>query len=213
MIVPESYGFKSVKWLNKIILSNRSTSNDTYAQYNNTTESLMKTMARFVAPPEQAQAGTRIPIAGIAQVGSAGLRKVQIWIARGAPEPSDDNRYFHREDWQDVTLLPPPEAWGVAAAEHPAGSDDTPPTRGFSRTQRSPRHWPLAYATAHWATRTPPLPAGQYTLYCRSVDRDGRPQPWPRTLQNDGRNLLHHVPLEVTETANRLSHSRQNQDS
>ncbi|MFT7638648.1 MAG: DMSO/TMAO reductase YedYZ molybdopterin-dependent catalytic subunit, partial [Pirellulaceae bacterium] len=35
MVVPETYGFKSVKWLNRIVLSNLHHANDTYANGNN----------------------------------------------------------------------------------------------------------------------------------------------------------------------------------
>ena len=72
LIVPEAYGFKSVKWLSRVMLSNRFTSNDTYAKYNNTTESWMKSLARFASSPGKVSAGTPIPLTGIAQVGTAG---------------------------------------------------------------------------------------------------------------------------------------------
>jgi hypothetical protein len=48
MLVPESYGFKSVKWLQRVLLTNNHRSNDTYADGNNDTHSWLKTMARFV---------------------------------------------------------------------------------------------------------------------------------------------------------------------
>ncbi|HET6880713.1 MAG TPA: molybdopterin-dependent oxidoreductase, partial [Pirellulales bacterium] len=47
MLVPESYGFKSVKWLNRVLLTNNHRSNDTYANGNNDTHSWLKTFARF----------------------------------------------------------------------------------------------------------------------------------------------------------------------
>ena len=146
-------------------------------------------MARFVSPPRAVPAGTRVPLSGVVQVGTAGLRGVQYWVARGEPEASDDNRHFHREDWRNAEVLPLAEDW-APQGETSAG------VRGFG-PDGAPRRWPLYYTTAHWAALTPPLQSGRYTLYCRSLDRQGRPQPWPRTLQNDGRNLLHHVPLHV----------------
>ena len=47
MLVPEAYGFKSVKWLTHVMLTNNHQSNDTYAEGNNDTHSWMKTFARF----------------------------------------------------------------------------------------------------------------------------------------------------------------------
>ena len=45
MLVPEAYGFKSVKWLTRIYLSNLAHANDTYAKANNDVDSWLKTFA------------------------------------------------------------------------------------------------------------------------------------------------------------------------
>jgi DMSO/TMAO reductase YedYZ molybdopterin-dependent catalytic subunit len=45
MVVPEHYGFKSVKWLTRVFLSNLPHANDTYAGQNNDIDSPMKTFA------------------------------------------------------------------------------------------------------------------------------------------------------------------------
>jgi DMSO/TMAO reductase YedYZ molybdopterin-dependent catalytic subunit len=68
MIVPEAYGFKSVKWLQRIVLTNDHRANDTYAEQNNDVDSWQKTMARFVDVPDSAKAGQAIPLTGLAQV-------------------------------------------------------------------------------------------------------------------------------------------------
>ena len=48
MLVPEGYGFKSIKWLNRIVLTNDYRANDTYAEkQNNDPSSPMKTLARL----------------------------------------------------------------------------------------------------------------------------------------------------------------------
>jgi len=39
MLVPEAYGFKSVKWLQRVVLSNVQGANDTYADENNDVDS------------------------------------------------------------------------------------------------------------------------------------------------------------------------------
>ena len=48
MLVPEGYGFKSIKWLNRVVLTNDYRANDTYAErQNNDPSSPMKTLARL----------------------------------------------------------------------------------------------------------------------------------------------------------------------
>ena len=71
MIVPDAYGNKSVKWLQRILLTNNFQANDTYAGWNNDTESAIKTCARFVHVPEEVQAGKPIAITGLAQFDAA----------------------------------------------------------------------------------------------------------------------------------------------
>ena len=43
--MPEHYGYKSVKWLTHIVLSNLFHANDTYGTQNNDVESPLKTFA------------------------------------------------------------------------------------------------------------------------------------------------------------------------
>src|SRR5579859_6399841 len=69
MVVPEAYGFKSVKWLQRVLLSNEPGANDTYRLGNNDLDSPMKTFARFLTVPATVAAGQPVAIRGIAQVG------------------------------------------------------------------------------------------------------------------------------------------------
>ena len=55
MVVPEAYGFKSIKWLNRIVLSNLSHSNDTYAQQNNDVDSPIKTFCSLFSDQQDVQ--------------------------------------------------------------------------------------------------------------------------------------------------------------
>src|SRR4051794_40816080 len=77
LVVPEAYGFKSVKWLQRVVLTNQPAANDTYAAGNNDLDSPMKTFARFAQVPPLVTAGQPIRISGVAQVGVSGLKKVQ----------------------------------------------------------------------------------------------------------------------------------------
>ncbi|MBM4074819.1 MAG: hypothetical protein FJ267_04165, partial [Planctomycetes bacterium] len=112
MVVPEAYGFKSVKWLQKVVLTNAPYANDTYANGNNDVDSDMKTFARFLSHPKTVTSGQPIPITGITQVGLSGLSKVQYWLSpQDAQLPADDP-YFHRADWKEASILGPPKTWG-----------------------------------------------------------------------------------------------------
>jgi hypothetical protein len=194
MIVPEAYGFKSVKWLQKIVLTNDHRANDTYADQNNDIESWQKTMARFVEAPLGAKAGQAIPITGLAQVGVGGLAKVQYSFELSEPERPAGDPNFTKCDWRDAALLPPPKNWGLP----PELDDGAPTPQELDPQTGKPNAWPLRYTIAHWAVLAPGLPAGKYNLRCRSIDLRGIAQPLPRVVGRSGRNGIQTVPVEVT---------------
>ncbi len=192
MVVPEAYGNRSVKWLQRIVLTNSYQINDTYAEWNNDVESPLKTYARFLHAPERLAAGRAAAVTGLAQVGAAGLQKVQLWIAaHDAPLPADDP-YFTRGDWKDATILPPPEHWGGGLAE-----GKLPPIAGQIDAAGKPLTWPLRNCVAHWASLLPALPAGRYHLRCRTIDASGRAQPMPRPFPKGGNNAIQQVAVVV----------------
>ena len=86
VVVPEAYGYKSIKWLSHVYLSNLSHANDTYAEQNNDVDSALKTFCATLSIPFRVKAGEPIPVSGYAQVGISGLRKVQVWIHRDGDE-------------------------------------------------------------------------------------------------------------------------------
>lgn len=62
MIVPDAYGFKSVKWLRQIQLTTSHLNNDTYADKGNDVDSRMKTYARILNWSENVPNGNAIPL-------------------------------------------------------------------------------------------------------------------------------------------------------
>ena len=76
MVVPEAYGFKSIKWLTRIVLTNLYHANDTYAEGNNDVDSSLKTFAATISVPREFKPGEPIPVTGYAEVGITGLSKV-----------------------------------------------------------------------------------------------------------------------------------------
>ena len=191
MLVPEAYGFKSVKWLTHVLLSNNHQSNDTYAEGNNDTHSWMKTFARFAAVPQRAKAGAPLEISGAAQVGVSGLTKVQYWLHPQTASLSEDDPYFTKGDWQDAKILPMPENW--------AGGLDTSNLSEiqFEPGTSRPRQWPMRYTIALWTAALGAVPAGEYDLRCRTVDLAGHAQPLPRPFAKSGRNSIQKVSLVV----------------
>lgn len=188
MLVPEAYGFKSVKWLTRVILSNGPHSNDTYAGGNNDIDSPLKTFAGTFPFPRELAPGATLPVGGYAQVGISGLSRVQTWVSRAdAGWPADDP-HFTRAPWTDARLLPAPAEWGgeLPGGRIPAG------TIGFDEMGR-PRGWPLRLAMAHWSAVLPGLTPGRYVLRVRTIDATGNAQPMPRPFQKSG-----HAAIEET---------------
>lgn len=192
MLVPEAYGFKSVKWLQRVVLTNAPFANDTYADGNNDVDSWMKTFARLMSFPAKVKAGEPVPLTGMAQVGISGLSKVQIWLRRsGEPWPATDP-HFAAAPWQDAVILPAPSTFPTLPnGQLPAG------TRGFDAATGRPAVWPMRYTLSHWAAVLRDIQPGKYELRCRTVDSQGIAQPLPRPFPKSGRNAIQQVDIEV----------------
>jgi hypothetical protein len=194
VVVPGSYGSKSIKWVQRVVLTNDHKANDSDADLNNDTESPMKTQARFVNAPKEIPARRPAALTGRAQVGMSGLSKVQYCVnSHQDPWPADDP-YWTRADWKDAAILPPPADWGggLPGGKLPAGMSQFDPAKG------TPLQWPLRYTIVYWTALLPGLAAGSYDLCCRTIDANGIAQPMPRpTLPRTGANAIHHVTLLV----------------
>lgn len=194
ILAPEHYGFKNVKWLSHLVLTNNPHSNDTYAEQGNDIDSPMKTFASTLSAPRKIAAGTELPLTGFCQVGIGGLSKVQVSVEPADYKRPKDDPYFLTAPWVDMELLPPPEHWGGAFE----GGKLPMPMLGFDSETGKPLKWPMRFCAAHWAGVHPPLTAGKYTFRCRAVDENGTPQPLPRPLRKGGLNVLESFTLEVT---------------
>jgi Sulfite oxidase and related enzymes len=193
-IVPGSYGSKSIKWVQRLVLTNDYKLNDSDAALNNDTESPMKTQARFVNAPKEIPAEKPAALTGRAQVGVSGLGKVQYCVhSQENPWPADDP-YWARADWKDANILPPPRDWGggLPGGKLPAGMSQFDPVKG------TPLQWPLRNTIVYWVALLPGLPAGSYDICCRTIDANGVAQPMPRPpLPRTGSNAIHRVTLAV----------------
>jgi len=193
MLVPDDYGNASVKWLQRVIPTNNPKSSDTYAEWNNDTDSRIKTCARFVHVPEKIKAGQPAAITGLAQVGPARLSKVQFWLRRREEPLAADDPYFTKAEWKHAEILPPPERWGSTLPE-----GRLPPVpRQIDPATGKPYTWPLRNTIAHWAAILRAEQPGNYELRCRTIDANGIAQPMPRPFPKSGHNAIQQVKITV----------------
>ncbi len=192
IVVPEAYGFKSIKWLSRIVLSNLAYANDTYIGGNNDVDSPLKSFAATLSYPAEIAAGQAIPVTGYAQVGISGLSKVQVWITPEKTEWPAEDKYFATAPWTDAEILAPPKSWGGELAEDKIPAD----TLGFDAAGQ-PKQWPMRLGKVHWAALLPGLAAGDYTLRSRTIDEKGIAQPLPRPFRKSGHAAIESVSIWV----------------
>jgi DMSO/TMAO reductase YedYZ molybdopterin-dependent catalytic subunit len=198
MIVPWAHGFKNIKWLQRIVLTNDFKANDTYADANNDPDSYLKTMARMDDSPEKFPAGKPITLTGIAMVGWSGLKRVEYWLRPDTGthgKLADDDPAWKTADWQPCTLLPAPTNWGgtILAGTMPKDVWGLDPETG------KPKEWPLRFSIAPWTVTLTDLAPGAYEFRVRSVDLNGYAQPEPRPYPKSGRNEIQYKPILVMQ--------------
>ena len=187
MVIPWAHGFKSIKWLQRIVLTNDHRANDTYAEQNNDPESPLKTAAYLDAPPAKINAGESLQIGGSVISGWSGLERVEYSLTR-TDQPSQE-----REIWTEARLAAPPTDWSGILPEGTHPKD----ILGFDRRTGQPKTWPLRYSMVPWSAILTGLTVGKYSLRARSVDLNGFAQPEPRAVQKSGRNQLEMREFEV----------------
>lgn len=191
VVVPEAYGFKSIKWLSHVVLTNLFYANDTYGEQNNDVDSPLKTFAATLSVSSTIKPGEAIAVSGYAQVGMSGLSKVQVSIESNAQPRPENDPHFLQCRWVDAELFGAPQKWsGLPNEQVPAG------TLGFDEQGR-PKSWPLRLTNAHWAAVLPGLPAGEYTLRCRTIDEKGAAQPLPRPFRKSGHATIESVLISI----------------
>jgi DMSO/TMAO reductase YedYZ molybdopterin-dependent catalytic subunit len=193
MIVPGVYANKSVKWIQRVVMTNDPKQNDTYADWNNDTDSALKTCATFRSVPEKVKAGQAVPVLGVAQVGMSGLSKVQYWITPHETALPANDPNFTNADWQEAEILSAPGRWGGGLP------DDKLPSGvlHFDAGTSNPREWPMPDSIAFWKAQLGGLSPGKYDLRCRTIDARGAAQPMPRPFPKSGQNAIQRVSLTV----------------
>lgn len=189
IVVPWSHGFKSIKWLQRIVLTNDYKANDTYAEANNDPDSYLKTMARIDESPRVFEAGAAVTLRGVAVSGWSGLKRVEYWLRPDTGthgKLADDAPDWQTAKWQPCNVAPPPDDWGGQLPEGVMPKD----MWGFDAESGKPKDWPMRFSLAQWSLTLTDLAAGAYEFRVRSVDQNGFAQPQPRPYPKSGRNEI-----------------------
>ena len=187
MVIPWAHGFKSIKWLQRIVVTNDYKANDTYAEQNNDPEAPLKTAAYLDTLPAKIPAGQALHVGGLVISGLSGLKRVEYSLARA------DAKADAEEQWTESQLEAPPTDWRAVL---PTGV--TPrQILGFDAKSGQPATWPLRYSMISWSAELNGLAPGKYSVRARAVDLNGFAQPEPRPIQKAGRNSLETREFEV----------------
>lgn len=204
MVVPSAHGYKSVKWLQQIQLTNDYRVSDTYAvidKIGNDPTTCLKTYcsvegADITEPGREAEgklqkvfSTSELPIllSGVVVCGRTPLERVEYWVRRvdNIDRPSmlaDDDDELLDAQWKPAAIEPPPANFGAS------GVDDVNTIFGFK--DGKPTSWPLPMSYANWHVTIDDLEPGAYELRARTVDINGYAQPEPRPVQKSGRNRI-----------------------
>lgn len=190
MVVPWAHGFKSIKWLQRITLTNDYRANDTYAdEGNNDPDSYLKTAAYFDGGSDAFKAGDAVTVRGTVVAGWSGLRRVEYWLRRDAGthgKLAADDPAWQSAEWGPCRLEPEPADW----SPHLPKGVRPHELLGFDARTGKPKQWPLRYSVIPWSVELKGLAAGSYELRVRAVDLNGFAQPEPRPYPKSGRNEI-----------------------
>ena len=189
MVVPWAHGFKSIKWLQRIMLTNDYKANDTYAEANNDPDSYLKTMARVDELEQVFKAGAPVSLRGVAVSGWSGLQRVEYWLRPDTGthgKLADEAPDWHKAKWQPCVIAPPPDDWHAQLPASVMPKD----VWGFDPKTGKPKDWPMRFSLAQWSVTLEGFEVGAYEFRVRSVDLNGFAQPQPRPYPKSGRNEI-----------------------
>lgn len=196
MVIPWAHGFKSIKWLRHIAVTNDYRANDTYAEKNNDPDSHLKTAAYIDKSANKFMTGQTVFMSGRVISGRSGLERVEYCLHKvqpGAPPLKDDDPVWRTSRWLPCTLESAPKDWRAIL---PAGVSSKN-VLGFDKKTGQPLSWPLPHSMISWSAALKDLPKGHYQFYARAVDLNGFAQPEPRPIAKAGKNGIENQPFEV----------------
>ena len=196
LVIPWAHGFKSIKWLQRIAVTNDFKAMDTYANANNDSESHLKTAAYIDHAPEKVSAGLPIFFTGLALSGLSGLQHVEWWLHRVEPDAKPvvlDDETYRAAQWTPCELEAPPSDWSSVFPPGVSSKD----VLGFDPKTGKPLMWPLRYSMISWSATLKDLRPGKYEFRARAVDLNGFAQPEPRPIAKAGKNAVEVHRFEV----------------
>ena len=196
MLVPWSHGYKSIKWLQHIFVTNDARNNDTYANGNNDPDSFLKTAAYGDPGSDKVKTGEPVFVTGQVISGLSGVKRVEYWLRRmpapDQPELADDAPELRAAKWLPCELEAQPD-WSTIL---PRGVKPQN-VLAFDPASGRPTTWPPRYGMCSYMAVLKDLKPGHYEVRARSVDLNGYAQPEPRPSQKSGRNGIQVRRFEV----------------
>lgn len=197
MIVPWSHGYKSIKWLQHIFVTNDPRNYDTYASGNNDPDSYLKSAAYVdkTLDGQTFKVGQPVFVNGQVISGISGIKRVEYWLRRVDAEPTvlrDDSPELLAGPWLPCELESQP-AWDTLL---PKGIRSQQ-LLGFDNATGKPNSWPPRYGMCSYWVALNDLRAGKYEIRARSVDLNEFAQPEPRSSQKSGKNGIQVRRFEV----------------
>jgi DMSO/TMAO reductase YedYZ molybdopterin-dependent catalytic subunit len=196
LIVPWAHGFKSIKWVQRIAVTNDFKANDTYANQNNDPESHLKTAAYIDVAPDKYPVGQPVFLSGLALAGLSGLKRVESWLHRVEPDAkpvTQDDETYRAARWTPCELEAVPTDWSGVFPTGISSKD----VLGFDPKTGQPVTWPLRYSMISWSATLKDLKPGKYEFRARAVDLNDFAQPEPRPVQKTGKNAVEVHRFEV----------------
>lgn len=196
LILPWAYGFKNIKWLQRIRLTNDTKAIDTYG---GEPDAYLKTQIPGINGPRSFKTGVETSFNGAAVVGLPGLKRVEYWLRPDAGTDGkldDDDPAWQSAEWREGIVDPPPEDWTDSL---PTGISSKV-LWGFDPQTGKPKEWPPRYTVAGWTVKLKDVPPGEYELRVRTVDLNGFAQPQPRPQLGPGRNTIPFKIIKVLES-------------
>jgi len=196
MIVPWSHGYKSIKWLQHIFVTNDARNNDTYASGNNDPDSFLKTAAYVDSGKDKIKAGEPVFLTGQVISGLSGVKRVEYWLrsvpAPNQPKLADDAPELRSAKWLPCELEAQPDWTSIL----PKGVKPQN-VLAFDKANGKPTSWPPRYGMCSYLAALKDLEPGHYEVRARSVDLNDYIQPEPRPSQKSGKNSIQVRRFEV----------------
>jgi DMSO/TMAO reductase YedYZ molybdopterin-dependent catalytic subunit len=186
LVIPWTYGFKNIKWLQRLRLTNESKYADTYG---GEPDAYLKTQIPRIDGPNSFQAAAPVTYYGRAIVGLPGLKRVEYWLRPDTGtegELAADDEAWKTATWQLGEIDAPPDDWSTQLPKGISSQE----LWGFDDKTGKPKDWPLRYTVATWTVTLKDVKPGSYELRVRSVDQNGHAQPQPRPQLATGRNAV-----------------------